>query len=42
MKLVLYMASLQMKYLTQINGNRLLIPQTILNIDILLKCEQFY
>ena len=32
MKLILEMASLRMRYLTQTNGNRLLIPQTILKL----------
>ena len=32
MKLLLDMASLRMKYYNQLNGNRLLLPQEILNV----------
>ena len=32
MKLLLDMASLRMRYYTQLNGNRLLLPQTVLNL----------
>ena len=32
MKLLLDMASLRMRYYTQLNGNRLLLPQMVLNL----------
>ena len=32
MKLLLDMASLRMRYYIQLNGNRLLLPQTVLNL----------
>ena len=32
MKLILDMASLRMRYYMKLNGNRLLLPQTVLNL----------